>query len=192
MHIRIYDRHSLWSIYFPGYLSFYLDHFEVRHTSASWESLYNVIRSSGRGGDMHIQVINYPRTALMSPSLGAYSLAISSLASPSPFPFLPRVAPSEDGRLPEVGWKKEKKTHHQRTCSSLLMVVLRPYRQLPWLEILDIRVGICCQLRPSTSATLDSRPIWDRRFDWYRQVIWEGKTTGKEWKVDVRVLERES
>jgi hypothetical protein len=42
-----------------------------------------------RGGDMHIQVINYPRTALMSSSLGAWSLAISSLASPSPFPGSP-------------------------------------------------------------------------------------------------------
>jgi hypothetical protein len=32
---------------------------------------------------MHIQVINYPRTALMSSSLGAWSLAISSGISPS-------------------------------------------------------------------------------------------------------------
>lgn len=99
---------------------------------------------------MHIQVINYPRTALMSSSLGAWSLVISSLASPSPFPFLPRVAPSEDGRLPEVGSKKEEKTHHQRTCSSLLMVILRPYRQLPWLRILDIQVGIWYQLYLNT------------------------------------------
>jgi hypothetical protein len=37
---------------------------------------------------MHIQVINYPRTALMSPSLGAWSLVISSILSP--FPPVPR------------------------------------------------------------------------------------------------------
>jgi len=52
---------------------------------------------------MHIQVFNFPRTALMSPSLGAWPLAISSLTSRSPgvpkflsfkVPTL-RVAPSE-------------------------------------------------------------------------------------------------
>jgi hypothetical protein len=90
MHIRIYDYHP------PKYRSVAPDfgcpfvlisrRSDISHLStSSLTPLSGVVERR----DMHIQVINYPRTALMSPSLGAWSLAISSLASPSPFPDSP-------------------------------------------------------------------------------------------------------
>jgi hypothetical protein len=146
MHIRIYDHHcSLHEfISMIGNLACCPAESELTYALVTVNSL-NTSSGVVERRDMHIQIIKYLTQAnLVGPSLGAYS---SASVHPFNHNIRPLASPYSPSRAGKRVIRREKWTHHQRTCSSLLMVVLRPYHLLPWLKTLDIQVGNWYQLR---------------------------------------------
>lgn len=132
MHIRIYDLHSsylgsLISLDFAMRPCQVKDQLCVDCFQDCW-----IPRPVAEGRDMHIQVIKcLIRTDLMSPSLGAYSLAISSWSRQSPL-LLPQNSLSPHRAEPiGVGGRKGMKKRNDSPSTYMFLVADGSFATIP-------------------------------------------------------------